>query len=205
MSDNAASNDQGEKEVHPEPAAVIQPAPSEVNNTDADDTAQAVGDLEAVELDASLSLAAALNEIPPEHSEDVDADGDQDNQFDPDTLANLAALSSIQHDDDGGDAGGETAPEPLDANEDFTNLMLRENTLTREQVQEIVDNLGGGTDDEESPVGTPIDISEHHGEDDSEMDSVREDGSQRDDSDYQGPKTYYEDGKLKRRRNRTVL
>lgn len=222
MSDNAGSGDSSGRQVHP-----VHPEDPTSHNEDEElhrvlreaaaasaaenGTAGAVEDphdqeLSAADLDAGLSLAAALSDLPPGDDELDHATP----QFDPDTLANLAALSRIGHDDEDGEGVMHTGEEHVadDADHDYSSLMIPQpSTLTSEQVQEFVDNLGAAEREEEeeedhSRAATPATTVR------TEEVSVREASldipTPRTDV-TNDPRTYYEDGKLKRRRNRTVL
>lgn len=165
-------------------------------------------ELSAADLDAGLSLAAALSDLPP--GDDLDHTTPQ---FDPDTLANLAALSRIGPDDDEGEGEGVAHAEGHvvdDADHDYSSLMIPQtSTLTSEQVQEFVDNLGAGDREEEeeeeeedrSRAATPASTRP---EETPMRDILSEIGTPRSEVPSES-RTYYEDGKLKRRRNRTVL
>lgn len=197
MSDNAGSNDIPDGEVHGEPSGQAAAGPSDFAQPDSG-TGQ---DDEGVDLDASLGLAAALGSIPPADDE-MDAP-----EIDPDTLANLAALSRITNDDEEGGNEGEgegdqNEEQTLDVagDSDFGNL----GSLTGEQVQEIVDSLGDvhpRSDDQDAE--SPPRQSARQSDDESERDD-NDDGSRPGDDDYRGSK-FFDDGKQKRRRNRTVL
>jgi hypothetical protein len=160
---------------------------------------------------------------------DIDDDGVE--QFDPATLANLAALSRIAQ-DEGLDEGEAQV-------EDAELLEVPTEGLSRDQVRELVENLRAGAregrgdeaDKEEGGVAKSREDGQarrEQGADDSGVED-REDGAadredvsdgevddevnededgERDepgDEDYKEGKYFYEKGKLKRRRNRTVL
>lgn len=201
MSDNAGSNDLRDQDVHastegtPPPEQVEEPQqPPSLAIEDVD----ATGDTAQEDVN---SLEAALSALPT-GEEDLEAP-----EIDPDTLANLAALSRIHHEDEEGvdevhDGGDELE---VHGAHDFANL-IGQGALTGEQVQQIVDSLGDvhpHSDDQEDTSPQPD--STRHTDDESEREGGTDDGSRRGDDDYRGPKSYFEDGKQKRRRNRTVL
>jgi hypothetical protein len=160
---------------------------------------------------------------------DIDDDGVE--QFDPATLANLAALSRIAQDEGLDEGEGQV--------EDAELLEVPTEGLSRDQVRELVENLRAGAregrGDEADKEEGEVEMSKEAGQarrlegaEDSRVDD-REDGTadrddvsdgevddevnededgERDepgDEDYKEGKYFYEKGKLKRRRNRTVL
>lgn len=219
MSDNAGSGDSSERPVHPEDPTThnedeelhrvlreAAAASAAENGTAGHGEDPHDQELSAADLDAGLSLAAALSDLPPGDDELDHATP----QFDPDTLANLAALSRIGHDDEDADGvmHAEEGHVADDADHDYSSLMIPQpSTLTSEQVQEFVDNLGTAEREEEeeedhSRAATPV--STVPTEPVSVRDTITEVHTPRTDI-SSDPRTYYEDGKLKRRRNRTVL
>lgn len=196
MSDNAASNDLREEEVHGASTGQADPPPGESTQTQASNDDNAEG----TDIEGDLNLEAALSALPT-GEEDLDAP-----EIDPDTLANLAALSRItQEDEEGGDGQDDSDDLGIHGVHDFANLM-GQGALTGEQVQQIVDSLGDvqpQSDDHEDQSPPPETAT--HTDDESEREGTHDDGSRRGDEDYRGSKQYYEDRKQKRRRNRTVL
>ncbi|TXT13344.1 hypothetical protein VHUM_00711 [Vanrija humicola] len=141
-------------------------------------------------------------------------------------LANLAALSNIPHDDDEPveegaegievDKEAEEAPLVLDeAEQDYSSLLIPPSEpLAGEQGEEFVLDIGPiptgdgqdlqGEEEVALRVESEGDVSE---DDESRPTTPGVSGERRDrwvDGDYR-PRLYYEGGKLKRRRNRTVL
>lgn len=235
MSDTA---DLPEIEVHPPPAELVDPLQDPPSTTDqpaaqSDPTvaehvpetfAEDVGDVGDVELgDAGLdlNLAAALSSLPPpEEDEQHELEHErQVSQFDPDMLANLAALSRIDDDEENDGAGADLE------GQDFADL-IGQATLTNEQVQEFVDTYGqiegesevehDEAEAESSAAPTParqpqaqsiqhdelnrFDRERHEREGSDEIQELSE-TERRDHNNLY----YSENGKLKRRRNRTVL
>ena len=132
--------------------------------------------------------------------------------FDPDTLANLAALSRLQGDGDDEDEDGDQ--EGSGGDHDFSSLAVDPQHMTREQMHEIVARLAQGDDqdgdgeedpdaDAEGEEEFPEDGQDgvQHKREDSE--DLREvDDSQKETKDESdGSKA----GRRKRKRNRTVL
>lgn len=188
MSDNAVSGDPAENQVHPDTGA----STSNLPNTP---TPQAI-------LTDTSDIITALEQ-----------DVDTLDQFDPATLANLAALSRI-----GGDEEIEIDPELED---DGWN---EKQGLTREQVQEIMANLLAARqrekpDDEEDGEGEGREDveggergardgtgEEKFGEEDLLRDREEEgQGRSGSDDDYDEPTFAFGDKKMKRKRNRTLL
>ncbi len=148
---------------------------------------------------------------------------DPNNGFDPDTLANLAALSRIAHVEGSDvDADGEDVVE--DGQEDDSALLTRR--VTREQVQDMVNSLAireetgigeqetdkGGDGDEREVAKDreedEVDREERDGTGDGETDENGSDDESRS-GDEEGalrdPRFIFEGGRLKRKRNRTTL
>jgi hypothetical protein len=165
----------------------------------------------------------ATNTVPEENNETnaqneeplfmgtTDA-GEEGEGFDPDTLANLAALSRLQGDGDDEDEDGDQ--EGSGGDHDFSSLAVDPQQMTREQMHEIVARLAQGDDqdgdgdedpdaDAEGEEEFPEDGQDgvQHKREDSE--DLREvDDSQKDTKDESdGSKA----GRRKRKRNRTVL
>lgn len=206
------------------------PIPEDVNNDDLGD-ADLAADLNLAAALSSLPPAEDDEQHAHEqgaeqgHEEGHQLDGEHDLQasqsqfgegLDPDMLVNLAALSRIEHDDDEEQRvdGGEDEL-VVDEGQDFADL-IGQAELTHEQVQEIVDNFSRVEEEPQdevvssaAPTPRPEPIPQPHmvrperpmrsGSDD---DIHEVSGSERRDHNN----IYYtENGKLKRRRNRTVL
>ncbi|BEJ06578.1 hypothetical protein CcaverHIS641_0311000 [Cutaneotrichosporon cavernicola] len=227
------SPDLPEIEVHPPPAEADpppDPQPADIQPTGSDHSQVEVVEDGGVDVDVladglDLNLAAALSAIPPEHDEmvvehehghghddemvvDHEHEHNQLQALDPDTLADLAALSRMEDEEAG---AGELV---VDEGQDFAELIGQ--AITNEQVQQFVDTFGAVHDEEEGEVVphplTPIlqapsptpptrrrpihDFRTERARSTDESDTERRDP----DSLY-----YFEDGKTKRRRNRTVL
>jgi len=132
--------------------------------------------------------------------------------FDPDTLANLAALSRMEHNEGSDeDADGEDV---VDGGQEYFSALFT-GRVTREQVQDFVNGLGAsdrGTDEdkaegeEEKEDGREErDGTEDVQSDENESDGDDEGRSESEDGENLDPKYVFEGGKLKRRRNRTTL
>ncbi|GFZ50063.1 hypothetical protein JCM24511_07816 [Saitozyma sp. JCM 24511] len=194
------------------------PGTQEAENTQ---TGQDPADTDA---DADADAGDNVNDL-------LDIDDDGVEQFDPATLANLAALSRIAQDEGLDEGEGQV--------EDAELLEVPTEGLSRDQVRELVENLRAGArerrgdetdkgeggveksredgqarrdqgaedsrlDDRENGTADREDVSD--GEVDDEV-NEDEDGERDEpgDEDYKEGKYFYEKGKLKRRRNRTVL
>jgi hypothetical protein len=178
MSDNAASHDKDETRVHSESEQIMRDIMSHADQS-----------TDAVDQSEGTTQAMAM--------QDVDMDmGDA--QFDPATLANLAALSRIAND--------EGMEEDIE-DDDFSSLISAQNaTLTSQQVQDFVDNLGTGR--EEDARGRTED-PEEEAEEERQDDNLTEEGTrdeERDgDQEYGRLQKEYEGGRRRGKRNRTTL
>ncbi|KLT39975.1 PLP-dependent transferase [Cutaneotrichosporon oleaginosum] len=207
------SPDLPEIEVHPAPAEDPPPTQPSAEQHPPHESAGHVdggeGDENVLPDGLDLNLAAALSAIPPEDDEMVDHEHGQLQALDPDTLADLAALSRMEDEEEG---GGELV---VDEGQDFAELIGQ--AITNEQVQEFVDTFGHVQEEEQhessapTPSAPPSQPSQqippasrrvvHDFRSDRAHSTDESDNERRDpDSLY-----YTENGKVKRRRNRTVL
>ncbi|KAK4687119.1 hypothetical protein P7C73_g3003, partial [Tremellales sp. Uapishka_1] len=247
MSDKAGSGENGEIHVHrPEDqvldlAAILEVGPLEgVINEDADVVGHDEDGIADEKTDESAVVSATAEEAPGDDNGDEegegegngddkadegmgDLDGEEENTFDPATLANLAALARITN--NGADQedvtidGQQEADQEPDQNEDFSQLIAGQSnsTLTREQVQEFVNNLGNGglgrdAEGDEDAEGEPdtetpgegAETREAREEKEEREEELRDIREQSGEDDGYGSDDRYE-GRSKRRRNRTVL
>jgi hypothetical protein len=144
--------------------------------------------------------------------------GDDEEGLDPDTLANLAALSRLARDEGDGDEDDENEGVSGGDNDFSTLLGDSQHSMTREQMQDIVARLAQhGDDDQDAEGEDDLDIDaegeDEYPEDRQDGDAVkqkREDSEDlREVDDQRGSKNEGGDTKSersrKRKRNRTVL
>ncbi|ORY34865.1 pyridoxal phosphate-dependent transferase [Naematelia encephala] len=242
MADKSASHDSGENQVHPAGPSEQPVTLSDYLQDDAPPNENSDGEVPNGEINGQASNENSngedVNQVEGEDGED-DGEG-----FDPDTLANLAALSRIGAEgDDGSGTDWRTG-------EDGSVAEWRTGEgMTREQVQEIVENLQAARRGEKEPEPqqdgkrdeveaseadqrrgdlekdrSPHDSTdgrdekvendrEHQhddeGEDDDDEDGEERDGQSDEDKEdggeYRDPRYRFEDGKMKRKRNRSTL
>jgi hypothetical protein len=223
-----------EIEVHPPPAEHTEgdpppdPQPADNEEQQPHENHEEADGVEADVLPGGLdlNLAAALSAIPPEddemvehheeHGEELGHEHHEEHHeghvpleaLDPATLADLAALSRMEDEEEG-------AGELVDEGQDFAALIGQ--AITNEEVQEFVDTFGQVQEEEEHESAAPAPVVPpppppqqvqptprrvvHTFRPESARSTDESDTERRDpDSLY-----YTENGKLKRRRNRTVL
>ena len=114
---------------------------------------------------------------------------DEDLDFDPAILANLAALSRIEQED----SNGHLDPALQDVSDELASGSLLAEADARAEGE------GSGESSKRKRQTSP-----RHSSDEESYDDGREVGDS-DDGDFQDPRYVFEDGRLKRKRNRTTL
>lgn len=227
MSDNAGDHDPPAAEVHPEPPTEVDTSSSKDDNPGATKAGDRVDTITS-----PPKQAAGRTSPPPPSSEPVptpaasgpDANnvpeslflaGDDEEGLDPDTLANLAALSRLARDEGDEDEDGDGG---AGGDNDFSTLMAdSQHSMTREQMQEIVARLAQHKDDDGELDAEGEDDVDAEGEEEEQREEGREGKHNREASEdlrevdeEDRLKTERGDAdskplKRKRKRNRTVL
>jgi hypothetical protein len=233
-------DEQRESEIPPQPSASPPPAPPPIKSPTPEPTstepAQVSTSTEEPERGTSSTeepqtVAEVSEDTAPapaqEDSNDVASQsqeqlflnaGEDEEGLDPDTLANLAALSRLARDEGDGDEDDENEGVSGGDNDFSTLLGDSQHSMTREQMQDIVARLAQhGDDDQDAEGEDDLDIDaegeDEYPEDRQDGDAVkqkREDSEDlREVDDQRGSKTEGGDTKSersrKRKRNRTVL
>lgn len=236
MDDNAASHERRDSEVHPDPPTEVNdnaieeksgsPKPT-IENHDAnqDDSKNGAGPAsprpaEPPAPSSQATAPASTEELSNSVMESLFLNADDEEGLDPDTLANLAALSRLHRDEGEDDEEGEGG---AGGDNDFSTLMQdSQHTMTREQMQEIVARLAQHQDDDddgdqdaegeddveedgqgEERQGTPGGTEAKHQREDSE--ALQEVDAEEKNKSGTGDEQKPEGRGRKRKRNRTVL
>ena len=198
MSDNAASGDNSEPPVHPTTPIDVPSEPPVKPATD------------------DFQIAMTDDQMAKDTQDVATIEDDAENGFDPATLANLAALSRIDADEEEGGEGGMVEGEDIET--DALAALLpgggSDVEIREEPSADAVGEKGGRKDEiqEDQPEemhGSTVDDEtgedQHSGQDEDRDLQSGDDEDEDGDSDFRDPKYVYEDGRLKRKRNRTVL
>lgn len=231
MNDNAGDHDTPSTEVHPDPPVEVQADGSKEESSSPTKGVEDVGKTAEPPTDDAgpSSPPPPPSEAPPapppaetEPSNVAEAlflPADDEEGLDPDTLANLAALSRLARDegDEEEDGDGEGG---AGGDNDFSTLMAdSQHSMTREQMQEIVARLAQHKDDDGDLDADGEDEMDAEGEDDDGRDEQGDQHNKREASEDlrevdEDEKRKGEKGGLdtkpagrgqKRKRNRTVL
>jgi hypothetical protein len=175
----------------------------------------------AAEEEEPVPQDAEENNENAQEQEPLFMNGDDEEGLDPDTLANLAALSRLARDEGDGDDDEDNEGVSGGENDFSTLLGDSQHSMTREQMQDIVARLaqhgeddpdGEGEDDQDMDAegedeypqdgqdGQEAKHKRENSEDLREVDDEQKQGKQEGDTDYKS-----EGGRRKRKRNRTVL
>jgi hypothetical protein len=231
---------QGESEIPPQPSASPPPAPPPIKSptpeptstepaqisTSTEEPERGTSSTEEPQTVAEVSEDTApapaqedSNDVASQNHEQLFLNAGEDEEgLDPDTLANLAALSRLARDEGDGDEDDENEGVSGGDNDFSTLLGDSQHSMTREQMQDIVARLAQhGDDDQDAEGEDDLDIDaegeDEYPEDRQDGDAVkqkREDSEDlREVDDQRGSKNEGGDTKSersrKRKRNRTVL
>ncbi|TYJ57880.1 hypothetical protein B9479_001490 [Cryptococcus floricola] len=202
--DHPAPPDQAQP---PPPSHDLSPSqsPPELQSHEEGQHVQAPGEVHAA------AQAALAMEADMDASVMIDVSMGDEDGFDPATLANLAALSSIINDDDEPLSGEQTQEEAREETEEPLGTGGSREPLTREQVQDLMNQLaqrdkGKDKEDDARRRGAESQATSERGQSRADDGDEGEEGPDTmDDEEYGEYGEEDRNEKGKRKRNRTVL